>query len=72
MNFYVVSDKKIIKVEQGQLDLIMDSQVPDVSPLIITRAIRTVESAKSEPLGFPGPQYQVDKVGRQQRKPTSN
>lgn len=30
------TDKKIIAVEQGQLDLIMKSQVPDVSPPIIT------------------------------------
>lgn len=32
----IKADKKIIAVEQGQLDLIMRSQVPDVSPPIIT------------------------------------
>lgn len=54
------TDKKMIAIEQGQLDLIMDSykpQVPDVSPPIRSEVVRSVESSKNEPPGRPGSQY---------------
>ncbi len=44
------SDKKIIAVEQGQLDLIMKSQVQDVSPPIIIPQPVSEISNDSEPI----------------------